>query len=114
MFNNMLELYREEAISHKHSYNYLKLFRHIKDNQIYYKTLFKLNFDFSEHFNTELEKDEALKYYGTTKNIDYHIEFFKCGFNGLLKKWLYNGCIESPKEINEILNSVYKGRSLET
>ena len=114
MFNNMLELYKEESISHKHSYNYLKLFRHIKDNQIYYKTLLKLNFDFCEHFNTELENAEALKYYGTTKNIDYHIEFFKSGFNGLLKKWLYNGCIESPEEINEVLNSEYTRKSLET
>lgn len=113
MFDNMLELYKEEAIAHKHSYNYLKLFKHIKDNQIYYKTLFKLNFDFREYFYTDHEKDEALKYYGTTKNIDYHVEFFKCGFNGMIKKWLYNGCVESPEEINEVLNSEYKGRSLE-
>ncbi len=114
MFNNILELYKEEAISRKHSYNYLKLFRHIKDNQIYYKTLFKLNFDFCEYFNTELENDEAIKYYGTTKNVDYHITFFQAGLNAILKKWLFNGCIESPEEINEILNSEYKGKSLET
>lgn len=113
MYYNILDLYKEEATSQKHSYNYLKLFRHINDNQIYYKTLFKLNFDFSEHFNDELEKSEAIKYYGTTKNIDYHIEFFKAGFNALLKKWIFNGCIESPEEINQILNSEYNGKSLE-
>lgn len=113
MFYNMLELYKDEAVSHKHSYNYLKLFRHIKDNQIYYKTLFKLNFDFCQYFNIEHEKDSALKYYGSTKNLDYHIEFFKCGINGILKKWLYSGCIETPEEINEILESEYKEKSLE-
>lgn len=113
MYYNILDLYKEESINKKHSYDYLKLFRHINDNQIYYKTLFKLNFDFSEHFNSEIEESEAIKYYGTTKNIGYHIEFFKAGFNALLKKWLFNGCIESPEEINEILNSEYKGKSLE-
>lgn len=110
MFYNVLELYKEEAMLKKHSYDYLKLFKHIKDNQIYYKTLFKLNFDFSYYYNTHLENGEALKYYGTSKNIDYHIEFFKAGMNAIIKKWLYNNCKESPEEIVEILNSEYSGK----
>lgn len=44
MFINLLELYKEESIKQKHSYNYLKLFAHIKENQIYYKTMLKLIF----------------------------------------------------------------------
>ncbi len=113
MFHNLLELYKEESTLRKHSYNYLKLFEHIKDNQIYYSTLFKLDFDFSKYYDNHLEDTDAIKYYGTTKHIDYHIEFFKAGFNALIRKWLSNGCIESPEEINEILNAEYKGKSLE-
>ena len=113
MFQDVLELYKEEAIKKEHSYNYLKLFKHIKENQIYYRTLFKLNFDFIEYCNYSLEEEQAIKYYGTIDNMDYHIEFFRAGISAVIKKWLYNGCIESPEEINEIIKSEYKGKSLE-
>lgn len=36
------------------------------------------------------------------KHIDYHIEFFRTGLNAVIKKWLSNGCKETPKEINEL------------
>lgn len=110
MYLNILDLYKEEAIKKEHSYNYLKLFEHIKDNQIYYKTLFKLNFDFSNYYDSSLEEKDALKYLGTTKNIEYHKEFFKAGMSAILKMWLNNGCKESPEEIVEILNIEYKGK----
>lgn len=113
MYLNILELYKDEAIKRKHSYNYLKLFKHIKDNQIYYNTLFKLNFDFSKYYDNHLEHSDALKYYGTTKNIDYHISFFKAGMDAIIKKWLQGGCIETPEEIVQILESEYRGKSLE-
>lgn len=108
MYKDVLELYKEESIKKEHSYNYLKLFKHIKDNQLYYKTMFKLNFDFTNYYNFHLEKNEAIKYYGTTTNIDYHIEFFKAGISAIIKKWLFNDCIESPEEIVEIIHSEYK------
>lgn len=110
MYHDIIELYQEERIKKEHSYNYLKLFQHIKDNQIYYKTIFKLNFDFSMYFDTKIDDEETLKYLGTTKNIDYHKEFFKAGMNAILKKWLLNGCKESPEEMVEILNLEYKGK----
>ena len=37
--------------------------------------------------------------------IDYHIEFFMAGLNAIIKKWLQNGCQESPEEINAILKA---------
>lgn len=113
MFQDLLDLYKEEAIKQEHSYNYLKLFEHIKDNQIYYNTMFKLNFDFMNYYDNYLDKEDAIKYYGTTKNMDYHIEFFKAGISSIIKKWLSNGCKESPEEINVIIKSEYKGKSLE-
>lgn len=111
MYENMLEIYKEESITQKHSYNYLKMFQHIKKNQIYYKTMFKLNFDFTDYYNMRLEDNEAIKYFGTTDNIEYHIEFFKAGLNAIIKRWLYNGCIESPETLNNIINTEYKGRT---
>ena len=36
------DLYRAEVTQGFNSHDYLKLFRHIKDNQIFYKTYFKL------------------------------------------------------------------------
>lgn len=111
MYKEVLKLYKDEAIKGKHSYDYLKLFKHIKDNQIYYKTMFKLNFDFADYYDYHLEKEEALKYYGTTSNIEYHIEFFKAGITAVIKKWLFNNCMESPEEIMEIINSEYKEKN---
>lgn len=110
MYTTILELYKEEAIKKEHSYNYLKLFKHIKENQIYYKTLFKLNFDFSKYFDTSIEEKYAIQYLGTTKNIEYHKEFFKAGMSAILKKWLDNDCQETPEEINEIIKSEYKNK----
>lgn len=113
MYQNILNLYKEESIKKEHSYNYLKLFQHIKENQIYYKTMFKLNFDFSIYYNNHLEQEDAIKYLGTTKNLEYHIEFFKAGMSAIIKKWLFNGCIESPEDMAEILNREYIGKNLE-
>ena len=43
--------------------------------------------------------------------IDYHMEFFKAGLNAIIKKWLNNGCKESPKEIESILKSEYSNKN---
>ena len=109
MINEFFSVYKDEAEAKEHSYNFLKLFYHIKENQIFYKTYFKLNFDLSSNLMYELE-NEAIKFLGSNKYTDYHIEFFKAGLNAILKKWLNNGCTESPEEIEEILKSEYMHR----
>ena len=91
----------------KHDSNgYLNLFKHIKENQIFFKTYFKLEsisiIPILQH-NVEM----AEKYYNS-KYIDYHIEFFRAGLNAIIKKWLNNGCKERPEEMVEILTSEYK------
>ena len=88
LYHNLLQLYQEESIKKAHSYDYLKLFCHIKENQTYYKIMFKLNFDFLDYYDIHLEEDDAMKYLGTTNHIDYHIEYFKAGFHAIVKKWL--------------------------
>ncbi len=112
MFNNLLNLYNEEAIKKAHSYDFLKLFKHIKNNQIYYKTMFKLNFDFMEYCNSPYSFDDAIKYLGTTTNLEYHIEFFKAGVSAIINKWLMNGCQETPEEMFEIIFREYKGKNI--
>ena len=87
---------------------YLKMFKYIKENQIFFKTYFKLE-EISKDIPTQYRIELAEKYY-ENKFIDYHIEFFRAGLNAIIKKWLNNGFKESPEEINEIIISEYKSK----
>lgn len=107
MIHDFLEVYKEEQAQKAHTYNFLKLFQHIKENQIFYKTYFKLNFDLIDN-EFLIDEQEFIKFYGTTKNKEYHITFFKAGITAVIKKWLYNGCKETPEEICHIIESEYK------
>ena len=95
--------------SKQDSNGYLNMFRYIKDNQIFFKTYFKLESLFIEK-PTQYHIELAEKYYDN-KYIDYHIEFFRAGLNAIIKKWLYDGCKETPEEINEIIISEYKNKN---
>lgn len=88
---------------------YLNLFKYIKDNQIFFKTYFKLE-TISMSPTTQYNVEMAEKYYNN-QYIDYHIEFFRAGLNAIIKKWLYNGCEESPETMAEILQSEYKDKN---
>lgn len=102
-------LYIDERINSFNSHDYLKLFYHIKENQIFYRTYFKLGYDNNNNIVWEYDTNLAEKYFDN-KYMDYHIEFFKSGLNAIIKKWLANGCTESPEEIAEIIMSEYQGR----
>lgn len=86
----------------------LTMFRHIYENQIFYKTYFKLRYD-EKHQSYIYDKSRAEKDFNG-KHVKYHIEFFKSGLNSIIKLWLSNGCKETPEEMSEILKSEYKGR----
>ena len=111
MINEVNELYSSERENNYNSHDYLKLFKHIQENQLFYKTLFKLGID--ERNNITLYDTYLSKKIYDDKYIDYHITFFKSGLNAIIKKWLNNNCKESPEEILEILNTEYKGKSLD-
>lgn len=88
----------------------LKLFKHIKENQLLFKTYFKLGYDNKNEtliYDTVRAEQEF-----SNKHLEYHIEFFKSGFNAIVKMWLNNGCIETPEEMAEILKSEYRGRDV--
>ena len=85
---------------------FLKLLEHIKENRELYFFYFKLGYD-----------SRKLKLYDIRDigNIDgdaleYHVEFFKSGFNGIVKMWLENECREAPQQICDVLLYEYQGR----
>ena len=86
----------------------LKMFTHIKENQIFYKTYFKLCYD-DKHLITKHDAKRAEKEH-VDSNLKYHIEFFRNGLNAIIKLWLAGGCLESPEEMAEVLHSEYRGR----
>ena len=92
------------------SVRFEELFKHIKNHQALYLFYFKLGYehrkwDFRAFFDiNEMEYGE---------NLEYHIEFFKTGFNGMVKMWLENGCKETPQQMRDVLLYEYRGRFLE-
>lgn len=86
----------------------LTMFRHIKENQIFYKTYFKLCYD-DNHLISIYDAKRAEKEQ-ISSNIRYHIEFFRNGLNAIIKLWLANGCRESPEEMAQVLQQEYRGR----
>ncbi|QNM05199.1 TetR/AcrR family transcriptional regulator [Qiania dongpingensis] len=98
-------LYKEEREQKYNSNDFLKLFRHIKENQMFYKTYFKLGLD-GKFEITEYDVHQAASYYDN-QYIEYHMEFFRNGLNAIIKKWLQNDCEESPEEIASIIMAEY-------
>lgn len=106
--NEVSDLYREEVTQGFNSNGYLKLFQHIKDNQIFYKTYFKLGYDNNYkifRYDTNLAREHF-----QNRFIEYHMEFFKAGITQIIKLWLKSGCKESPEDMAEIIKSEYHGR----
>lgn len=102
-------LYAAETTQGFNSNDYLKLFRHIQDNQLFYRTYFKLGYD-NQHPIKLYDTHQAQRYFDN-QHIAYHIEFFRSGFNAIVKMWLAGGCKETPEEMDEIIHSEYQGRS---
>lgn len=86
----------------------LKMFTHIKENQIFYNTYFKLCYD-EKHLISIYDVKRAEQEH-IDSNIKYHIEFFRNGLNAIIKLWLAGGCQESPQEMAEVLKAEYRGR----
>lgn len=86
----------------------LKMFRHIKDNQLFYQTYFKLCYD-DKHLISIYDPKRAEQEH-ISMNLKYHIEFFRNGLNAIIKLWLASDCKESPEEMAEVLKIEYRGR----
>lgn len=88
----------------------LRMFTHIKENQLFYKTYFKLCYD--DKFLVSIYDVKRAEKEQLTENLKYHIEFFRNGLNAIIKMWLADGCKESPEEMAEILKREYRGRTI--
>lgn len=106
--NNLSEIYHEEITQNFNSNDYLKLFRHIKENQIFYKTYFQLGYD--NNYKIITYDIELAKQHFQNRFIEYHAEFFRSGVTRIIKMWLQNDCRETPEEMFEIIKSEYRGR----
>ena len=84
------------------------MFRYLKENQIFYKTYFKLCYD-DKHLVSICDPNRAEKEQ-VSENLKYHIEFFRNGLNAIIKLWLSGGCKETPEEMAEVLKMEYRGR----
>lgn len=102
------EVYQDEIMNEYNSNDFVKLFRHIKDNQIFYKTYFKLGFD-NNYKIIKFDHKLAEQHFGN-KYIEYHCEFFRAAITSIIKMWLKNECKESPEEIADIIRQEYRGR----
>ena len=88
--------------------DYLKLFKHIKDNQIFYNTYFKLGYDSKHTVDLGYLTQENMLF--PKEHMKYHIEFHKSGLNTILKLWLSSGCRETPETMVKILQDEYTNR----
>ena len=86
----------------------LRMFTHIKENQIFYKRYFKLCYD-DKHLISIYDVNRAEKEQ-IGDNLKYHIEFFRNGLNAIIRLWLAGGCQESPEEMAEVIKKEYRGR----
>ncbi len=107
-----LEAELNEVFENKLFFNcgkdYVKLFRHIKENQIFYITYFKLGYD-SKH-TIDLGSISKQQVCIPDDNLEYHIEFHKAGLNAIIKKWLSAGCDKAPEEMAKIIKDEYTNR----
>ena len=102
-------LYEAEKAKKINSNDHLRLFRHIRDNQLFYRTYFKLGYD--NQFKLKYYDIHQAQRHFDNRHIEYHVEFFRSGFNAIVKLWLAGGCRETPEELEEIIRSEYQGRA---
>lgn len=105
---NVMNMYQEEYAEGYNSNDYLKLFRHIYDNQLLYRTYFKLGYE-NKYKILRYDREQAERYF-QNQFVEYHMEFFRSGLNCIIKMWLDNGCRETPEEMFSIIKAEYKGR----
>ena len=86
----------------------LRMFTHIYENQIFYKTYFKLGYDKAQPILVydRLRAEQDFQ----SEHISYHIEFFRAGLNAIIQQWLSGGCKESPETMADIIKAEYRGR----
>lgn len=109
MIEDFHSLYKEEETNRYNSNDFLKLFYHVKENQLFYKTYFKLGLD--NHFHAYRYDTELAKKYYENKYIEYHMDYFKAGITAIIKKWLNHNCDLQPEELFQIIQEEYQNKN---
>ena len=104
--NEVNNLFMEDVKWQYTDDDFLKLFEHIKENRTMYTCYFKLGYEDDLRLYDIYPAEHNIY----TKHLNYHISFFKSGFNAIVKKWLNSGCKETPQEMRDILLCEYRGR----
>lgn len=106
--DNFEQMYSAEIEQGFNSNDYLRLFRHIYENRLFYRTYLKLGY---AHEYRIFTYDTALarEHFGN-RFIEYHCELFRAGITKIIEMWLEGGCKESPEDMEEIIKSEYRGR----
>ena len=104
---DVLQLLTLESGWQQSQEDFLKLFYHIQNNQNLYRFYFKLG---QEPVQQRWYDTADLKGMPDDQSIEYHITFFRCGFNAIVKLWLQRGCRETPEQMCLILMNEYRGR----
>lgn len=101
-------LYAAEGMGDFFADGFLKLFHHIRENQLFYQTYFKLGCD-DRHRAILCSLIPAEQYFGG-EYVHYHLTFFISGFNAMIQAWLAGGCRETPEEMRRIIYQEYQER----
>lgn len=91
-----------------------EIFRFVKQHQNFYKACFSGHIPISilnilsenPYKNSIDEYSKHLNFY-SSRGVNYHISFFIAGIGEVIKVWLYNGCLESPEEMSDIIYEEY-------
>ena len=104
-----VEILLERDFRQKYSEtDFEKLFEHIQNNKNLYMAYFKLGTIIQLDLNAFCIPVQSVDF--DPETIDYHITFFRNGFNALVRKWLDGGCKETPQQMQKILLREYQGR----
>ena len=106
--DNFEQMYSAEIEQGFNSNDYLRLFRHIYENRLFYRTYLKLGYA-NEYRIFTYDTALAREHFGN-RFIEYHCEFFRAGITKIIEMWLEGGCKESPEDMEEIIKSEYRGR----
>ena len=107
MIEEFLSIFQDETQTLTHSFDFTSLFRSIKENQIFYKLYFKLNFDFKTTFIANEPTQIWRRYFEDQSTLKYHIEFFSAGITAIIKMWLAEGCPGDPESMSRIILEEY-------
>lgn len=108
--NKIIDILLKNKLSPKDAYT--KYFSYIKDHSSFYKAYFmsidskilaKTTYNsIFDLYSNPLNDDEIAK-----RKRKYHMIFIGNGIKSIACKWLFDGCIETPEEMTEILLQEY-------